>query len=125
MLPFLWHRLRMIFLDEATGKTFFGVLAVLVGATLIQVFAWGWDDVKEWTRQEWAFRIGASMAVGIGMKITGQRNASGEKLLAAIEEAQAARKSGKPIHVYRREAKAASKAMMAVANDAAAKPPGG
>lgn len=101
MILALWHGLKRLLFDEAFGVKAFGYLGVMVGGVGMQILAWGWDDVKDWTRSEWLWRVGATAGLAIGASLMGQKNLSGDKLLGEIEDAQAAKKAGVSVKTYR------------------------
>lgn len=88
MIPLIKKFIYAFFYDELAAKRWLRGALFFFGGMAVNVLAFPFVVVQAWTIQEWAYRIAAAAALGIGGSIIGgQKNLTPEQIreqLAAL-----------------------------------------
>ena len=85
MIPLIKKFIWAFFYDELAAKRWLRGGLFFVGGMAVNVLAFPWAVVREWTLAEVAYRIGAAAALGIaGSIMGGQRNQTPEQIRAEL-----------------------------------------
>jgi hypothetical protein len=86
MIPLFKKLIYAFFYDELAAKRWLRGGLFFVGGMSVNVLAFPYGVIKEWTLAEWGYRVAAAAALGFaGSIMGGQKNKSAEEIKKELE----------------------------------------
>jgi hypothetical protein len=86
MIPLLKRLIWAFFYDELAAKRWLRGGLFFIGGMAVNVLAFPYGVIKEWTLAEWGYRVAAAGALGFaGSIMGGQKNKTPEQIKAELE----------------------------------------
>ena len=85
MIPLFKKLIFAFFYDEKAAARWLRGGLLFIGGMAVSILAYPFVVIREWTAQEWIYRVAAAGALGFAGTITaGDKNPSPEKLAAEL-----------------------------------------